>query len=365
MDAQHWLNEPDSHGAFQLDLSCLLDGELDEARSARVMLHLEECGCCRDFFQDLRRQVALHRDVADPDRVVARVAMQTGGASLSLGSLLDEMEADAETLDLVHRLATVFYQLGKAYVLTAIDPGYRTRIFEAAVPVATSKTQGRGFVDGVVASGRAAAGVDWERARHMLNGRLERIEDPLEKGRRLLDEALAADPDHEEARLYRAFLMSHDGRRLEAADEYRAIFDQAIQETNRGHAAMQLGKLYVREKSYRKALVCFRWVTISGLADLDERFFGARFNLFKCHSMLAEQATDAGRRERCKERALAALSDLLERHASHRDTVRKLLLDSPILRRAIDAVPGFPQALLSGFPELFGEAGTPPNTAGA
>ena len=30
MDTQNWLNEADSHSGFQLDLSCMLDGELDE-----------------------------------------------------------------------------------------------------------------------------------------------------------------------------------------------------------------------------------------------------------------------------------------------------------------------------------------------
>lgn len=344
MNVQDWLNESDSHGAFQLDLSCLLDGELDETRSARAMLHLEECATCREFFHDLRQQVRIHRDVADPDRLFARIAMVTGGGSLPTGLIPAELEADAEALDLVHRLATVFYQLGKAYVLNAIDPDFRTRVFETVVPVSETKNQGRGFVDGVMATGRGeAAELDWQRARHMLNGRLERIQDPLEKGRRLLDEALVADPDHEEARLYRAFLLAHQGRRLDAAEEYRDIFNTAMNEANRGHAAMQLGKLYVREKSYRRSIVCFRWVTISGLADADDRFFGARFNLGKSYAMLGDDR-----------RSLAAFETLLERHPERTDEVRKLFLNSPLLREAIDRVPGFPEALVQRCPALFG-----------
>lgn len=365
MTSKEQEHEAGSHGDFEADLSCLLDGELDEVRSTRAMLHIEECSGCRDFFHDLRRQVELHRDIADPGRLMARVAMQTAGTSLPTTGWFDELEDEAEAQDLVHRLATVFYQLGKAYVLVAIDPGYRTRIFEAAVAVGTSKDQGRGFVDGVMASGRASGEVDWARARHMLNGRLERIEDPLEKGRRLLDEALLADPTHEEARLYRAFLMAHDGKRLQAAAEYRSLFDEAMQETNRGHAAMQLGKLYVREGSYRKALVCFRWVTMSGLADLDDRFFGARFNLFKCHAMLAQEASHAGHRDLARERALASLAQLRDRHSEQLDTVRRLLLDSPLLRSAIDSVPGFPEALVQRFPDLFGGGTAPANSAGS
>lgn len=342
MDVQDWLNESESHSAFQQDLSCLLDGELDEGRSARAMLHIEECPVCRAFFQDIRQQVRIHRDVADPDRLFARLAMFSAGSAED--PLPGSLGAEAESIDLVHRLATVFYQLGKAYVLSAIDPDFRTRVFESAVSVSDTKNQGRGFVDGVVLNGKGrAGGVDWNRARHMLNGRLERIESPLEKGRRLLQEALQADPDHEEARLYEAFLMSHDGHTLEAAETYRDIFNSAVNQGNRGHAAMQLGKLYVSQRSYRKSIACFRWVTISGLADDDDRFFGARFNLGKAYAMVGDQ-----------ERSLQAFETLLERHPDRVGEVARLFGNAPLLRTAIDEVDGFPEALLQRCPALFG-----------
>jgi hypothetical protein len=343
MNVQDWLNESESHSAFQLDLSCLLDGELDEGRSARAMLHLEECPLCRGFFQDIRQQVRVHRDFADPDRLFARMAMITGSGPFPGDEIPSRLEADAEAIDLVHRLATVFYQLGKAYVLAAIDPDFRTRVFEAAVSVAETKNQGRGFVDGVVMNGKdRLGGVDWLAARHMLNGRLERIESPLDKGRRLLAEALQADPNHEEARLYRAFLLAHEGRILDAAEEYREIFNTAVNEGNRGHAAMQLGRLYVNQRSYRKSIACFRWVTISGLADVDDRFFGARFNLGKAYAMLGE-----------RERALEAFETLLERHPQRVAELSQLFCNAPLLRDAIDSIPGFSEELIQRCPALF------------
>ncbi|MFT7484583.1 MAG: tetratricopeptide (TPR) repeat protein [Candidatus Paceibacteria bacterium] len=353
MDVQDWLNESESHSAFQLDLSCMLDGELDEGRSARAMLHLEECNVCRDYFHDLRQQLRVHRDVADPDRLFARIAMLTGSSPLENGMICAELQADAEAVDLVHRLATVFYQLGKSYILAAIDPGFRTRIFEATVCVVETKDQGRGFVDGVLLRGtdetapKRIGGLDWQEARHMLNGRLERIESPLEKGRRLLDEALSADPDHEEARLYRAFLMSHDGRRLDAANEYRQIFNTAVNEGNRGHAATQLGLLYGEERSYRKSIVCFRWITMSGLADSDDRFFFVRFNLGKAYAMLGDKA-----------RALDAFETLLDRHPDRVAEVSRLFSNAPLLREAIDSLPGFSDELFQRCAALFvGEDG--------
>lgn len=321
---------------FQLDLSCLVDGELGDQAAARAMLHLEDCPGCMGFFRDTREQVRLHRDMADPDRLFARIAMLTGSNGVDL-------HEEAQGIALVHKLATVFYRLGKAYVLAAIDPGYRERVFEKAVSVHPTQTRARGFVDGVLsASGREAGGVDWEAARKMLNGRLERIESPLEKGRRLLEEALVADSSHEEARLYLAWLHGYEGKQLLAAREYQAVFDTAIDEANRGHAAIQLGRLHSKEEDYRRAIVCWRWVTMSGLADADDRFFVARFNLGMVYALTGN-----------RERSLGYFRQLLDRHAAHLNEVAGLFARSPKLRAAIDEQPGFGAELVATCPELF------------
>lgn len=334
MGSMSWPLESDAHAHFQMDLSCMLDGELDESAAARAMLHIEECSECRHFFDDIRLQVRAHRDANDPDRLFARVSMLTGA----------DLRAEAEHIDLVHRLATVFYQLGKAYVLNAIDPDFRTRVFEDAVKIDDVQTKGRGFVDGVVMAGNGrAGGVDWAEARHMLNGRLAKIESPLEKGRRLLEEAVQADENHEEAALYLAFLHSHEGRTLKAADEYRRIFDSALSEENRGHAAMQLGRLYAGEGDYHRALVCFRWISISGLSRYDERFFGARFNAGKCYTMLGQ-----------KDRALVAFRTLLDEHPGHVADVARLFAGATKMQTAIESIPGFLEELVANCPELFG-----------
>lgn len=340
MEPMSWLDGADSHAGFQIDVSCMLDGELDEAAAARTMLHIEDCPQCRQFLEDLRLQVRLHRDVADPDRLFARVAMLTGVAG---GAAAESMQAEAEAADLVHRLATVFYQLGKAYVLAATDPDFRTRVFEAAVPVEETKVRGRGFVDGVLMNGRdGVGGVDWAQARHMLNGRLERIESPAEKGRRLLEEAASADPDHEEARLYLAFLNQREGRSLQAAEQYQEIFQSAVSEENRGHAAAQLGKLYVSQRMYRKALVHFRWLTLSGLSRRDERFFYARFNVGKSYVMLGQA-----------ERALDAFRALLDEHPARLPEIIEMFAKAENMHRAIESVDGFAEALVARCPELF------------
>src|SRR5258706_10203149 len=56
---------------FQLDISCLLDNELDQGAAGRAMVHMEACSCCRSFFEDTRLQVQMNRDLADPARLFA------------------------------------------------------------------------------------------------------------------------------------------------------------------------------------------------------------------------------------------------------------------------------------------------------
>lgn len=323
---------------FQLDLSCLLDGELEDAAAARAMLHLELCDSCRSFFEETRRCVRLHRDIADPERLLAQVSALTGAAF------------SIERIELVSRLASIFYQLGKAYVLAGVDPDYHVRVFEDAVPVEPTQSRGRGFVDGVLLSGQSeVGGVDWQRARSMLNGRLQRIQSPLEKGRKLLGEAIDADPSHEEARIYLAFLHAHEGKSILAAEEYRAVFNAAIRDENRGHAAVQLGRLHVQEGNHQKALACFRWVQMSGLYAREERFFFVGFNVGHQYALLGE-----------RERALRAFRDLLDRYPQRLPEVAQLFARATaLLRPAIESQPGFLEALVSTCPELFG--GAPPH----
>lgn len=346
MSAHHDIHEMGSHSEFLQDLSCMFDGELDELAAGRAMLHIEECDSCRSFFEDLRYQVRAHRDMQSPDELFAHVALlRAQDAGVTQPFDLDLAEG-VESIELINRLATVFYQLGKAYALSAIDPGYRTKVFEAVVAVGSTQTSGRGFVDGVLSGGKDhLGGIDWREARHSLNGRLERIEDPLEKARRLLDECLDADASHEEARLYLAFLHAHEGKTLRAAKEYKEVFDTAIDDRNRGHAAIQLGNLHGRESDYKKALVCYRWITISGLDKIDDRFFGARFNTGKCWAMLGK-----------KDRALQTFRELLDAHPDRTVEVARYFAGASSLRDQIDSIPGFPEELMARCPELFTSA---------
>lgn len=339
--------------ALQENLSCLVDGELDEAAAARVMVQMEESAACRAFFDDAMRYVRLHKDMADPARLEARLATLSGAIDGVSGSdPMQNIAAEAERIDLVHRLATIFYQLGKAYVLAGVDlDAFRERVFESAVAVdpgtshADAKTAGRGFVDGVLLTGRdAQTGVDWRQARHLLNGRLERIAEPLDKGRRLLHQAIETDCDHEEAKIYLAFLMAHEGKTLRAAEIYRDVFDTALSQENRGHAANQLGRLYNAEENWRKAITCWRWITTTGLADNDPRFWMARLNIALAYAYTGDQ-----------QRSLDYFRQLLDLHPDRATDVAQVVGETDQLRTAIDSQPGFLEAFYERCPELFGQ----------
>ena len=128
---------------FQLDLSCLVDGELDEVAGANAIAHLESCEACRSFFDDARTQVRAHRELADPEGLLARYSTLVGG----------KHGARVESVDLVHRLATVFYQLGKAYVLAGADPDFKTRVFEKATQIASTQTRPHDIIENPLAVG--------------------------------------------------------------------------------------------------------------------------------------------------------------------------------------------------------------------
>lgn len=315
--------------ALQQDLSCFADGELDEARAAVAMMRIEDDADAASFLADLQGFAKAHRELADPDRLLARMAMMTGAAPLAS--------------DVEHRLASIFYQLGKAYLLAGLDPNtLLERVFEAEVAVDRTRLAGRGFVDGVVSAGRGSEDIDWQHTRALLNGRLERIEDPLEKAVRLLDHALEVDPDHEEARFYLAYLDAQQGRTMRAQERWTDLFDSALKAENRGHAAIQLGRLHQDEGNHRRALGWYRWILMSGLAAEDPRFWVVHFNIAMTWLAAGDQA-----------RSLDYFRSLIDARPDHVAEVAAVATQAPLLQETLEQDHGFAEALLARCPELF------------
>ena len=340
----------DAQIALQMDLSCLVDGELDEGAAARVMVQLEESPECRSFFEDIQKFSQLHRDFSDTDRLEARIAM--------LG--VHEIAEGVADRDLAHRLATIFYQLGKAYCLAGLDlDRFSQRVFESAVSVEVDGLPGSACTEGVNrvldrvwgdVPGDALG--PWPQdgfgprigARDLLVRRLEKIQDPVAKGRRLLEHAVDIDPSHEESRIYLAFLLGVDGKIVRAAELYREVFDTAMVLENRGHAAMQLGKLFYEEGDFRRALLLWRWISLVKLDLSDHRFALTHLNLGHAYFMLEDD-----------DRSIRSYRRFFDRHLAHGRSIEEvavLMRNDPQLNDLRLARPGFLSQMWAALPEL-------------
>ena len=212
------------------------------------------------------------------------------------------------------------------------------RVFEGAVPIEPTQTSGRGFVDGVVLSGKdEVGGVDWDHARGMLNGRLKEIQSPLDKGRRLLAEALAADPSHEEARLYLAFLLGRDGSACRPRASSRTCSRRFQRRQPRPRSRARLLHRVRRPPARADMLAGFPRVE-----QRDPRFFFVLFNIGLQYALLGDQ-----------DRSLDYFRRLLDRHPQRVTEVAKLVATSRRLQDAVDRKPGFAAAFASRCHELF------------
>ncbi len=332
--------EAQEREAFQSDLSALLDDELDERAVGRTMERLESDAECREFFSSIQRSLEAHREVSAQGLDASADGFFAGTFRELLGSKAGRTLEDRQ---LAHRLAVIFYQLGKAYVLAGCDADWRQRVFERPVEVDHQRATGRGLVDGIAERSEGdRAGFDWAAKRHLLNGTLEKILAPFEKARRMLEECLEIESDYEPAILWLANLDRLEGRPLRAARGFERVFEEGISPSNRAHAAMQLGKSLVAEGDYQEALRYFRWIGLSGELRRDKRFFPAGFNIGLCFVHLGKY-----------ERAVSAFRNLLDDNPERVADVAAFFTGSPALQGAASSAPGFLEALYERCPELF------------
>ena len=53
--------------AFERDINLFVDHELPDAQSGRLVEHLQSCGSCRDYVDDLRELAEMHRETASTE----------------------------------------------------------------------------------------------------------------------------------------------------------------------------------------------------------------------------------------------------------------------------------------------------------
>ena len=255
---------------FQRDLSALLDGELPEQSSRRTLVHMEACSSCSEFFQAIRLQTLAHRDLAVPGSLSRRLRRMRGED-------LFEGMTDAE---IVRRLATALYELGKAYVLLANDGDYLLEVAQEPVEVdnfaATEMAEALSVAD---EAGACSLSAESLRARG---------DDFLAHGGRLLEEALDLKPKFAEARIYAGFVHQLCDRKDQALACYREVFLHTDRPANRAHAAIQMGQIYDEQGEHRQALRSYRWVLASGMLARNPDFAFVLFNIAVEHLSLGD-----------------------------------------------------------------------------
>ncbi len=257
-------------GAFQRELSALLDGEVQERHARRTLAHLEACADCAEFFHAIRLQALAHRDMTVPGSLARRLR-RLPGKDLFKG-LTDS--------EIIRRLAGTLYQLGKAYALAGTDGEYLMRVAEEPVEI-DSFEQGEAAE---VAHMAEASGACSTRFTHLVGEK----ENHLEKARGFLMEALRLKPRFAEARIYLGFVHQAEQEPELAQADFLEVFLNTDRLLNRAHAAIQLGMIYDRQKNHVRAMRYYRWVVASGLLEHQPEFAFVLYNIAVEHLSLQQ-----------------------------------------------------------------------------
>jgi tetratricopeptide (TPR) repeat protein len=311
--------------AFERDINLFIDHELPAADTPLLVEHLESCGPCRDYVDDLRELASLHRELRGPSG--------DDGSDAAVADLVDRHALFASItktllLDKREELVRLLYELGKAYVLAGNEAAAAQRrrsVLPVNAPVDVRGTVERGrrlAREGEALSGVADAegpalrssGSLFRRSRRLFVAPARAGAGALANGHRLLLEALQLRPDFDEARLYLGFHHMLVGRYDRARLEFRRVYRQGRDPVHRMMALQFLGNVYSSGGDYRRAIECYEEVVASGLVEVEPRFFTSLVNL-------AVSCAKAGLGERC----VSSFTDLVARFPSRVEHVRALL----------------------------------------
>lgn len=260
---------------IQADLSAMCDGELDAASIRRVMVHSDVCDSCKDFLHGIRTQAHAHREVAE-------AMSQNPESSVKARELRRQLTENRE------QLAKILYELGRGFVFMGISPRFSRVVAREPVPVPDMAQRGRHFVDQLErqsptsANGAAngAAASEWVRARDLFaSGYVNSPAENLEKGKRLLREVLALDPNFHAARIYLGHALHVEGQRVAARGEFEVVLRDASDVVMRAFALENVGNVWLEEGYPQRAMPYFVELVESGVIQKETRFFTTYFNL--------------------------------------------------------------------------------------
>lgn len=260
---------------IQVDLSAMLDGELDAPSVRRVMVHSDVCASCRTFLESIRLQARAHRTLTDD-------GAQTGAAATGVQKLRQLLVENQK------KLARILYELGRGFVLMGLSTDFSREVGKEPVPVPDMAQRGRNFLDEVErqTSGSGVGGT-WVTAKELFSqSQLRTPADNLGKGQRLLSECLAIVDDHHEARIYLGLAHHVRGQRSLARKQFAQVLTGTDDVTMRAFALLNLGNVHIDEGDCEGAIQLLLQLVDSGIVAQQPRFGMAYFNLALAYGLL-------------------------------------------------------------------------------
>lgn len=267
---------------IQVDLSAMLDGELDAPSVRRVMVHSDACPSCHGFLTGIRDQVRVHRELATLEDGSAAVGGD-GQAERLRHALMENRQ----------KLSKILYELGRCFVLMGLSPDFSREVSKEPVPMPDMAMRGRNFLDEVARSGDggklgdADAG-EWVAAKELFDGRWCSPAESLAKGQRLLTECLGLTPDSHESRIYLGLVHHVRGQRAQAKKQFMRVLTGTDDRVLRGYALLNLGNLHLDEGDCDGAVTLLHEVIESGAVEQEQRLGMAYFNLGLAYGLKGE-----------------------------------------------------------------------------
>lgn len=334
---------------FELSIHEFVDGELPQPDSKSLLVHLELCENCRTSIESLRQQIRVHRDSVDFEKIVSGFDKDAFFKTLS-GTLLSSN---------VERMATLLYELGKAYFVSGNDSKLVTFLQRKAVSIARASAEGRRLAketaDLAVRAGGAPrkTAQSLRRTQQMFRGRETarkgaRIgassgRTSLDNARRFLEECLILSPAHAAARLYLGVYFHRVDRPDEAIAEYRRILDLPnLEPTMRVMTLQALGNAFAYQKDYPRAIEYFEEIRRTGIVEKDPKFFTILVSLAMFHAKVGQL-----------EQSTAAFGELVTRFPSKVAEARATLEKAEVFCSLLRSHASFRNDLVRRYPVLF------------
>jgi tetratricopeptide (TPR) repeat protein len=254
---------------IQVDLSAMLDGELEPAGVRRVMVHSDLCDSCRQFLEGIRSQARLHKKLA------ATLAPAAAGGELATVAEKLRLRLTANST----KLSRVLYELGRGFVLMGLSADFSREVAREPVPVPDMAMRARSLLDEVSRGDAGAPPAEWVAARQLFDGQLRTPDENLAKGQRLLSECLALEPECHEARIYLGLVHYVRGQRSAARRQFGEVLAHSQDRRIRGFALLNLGNVHLDEGDPEGAVRLLLQLVNSGVIPEQPSLSTAYFNL--------------------------------------------------------------------------------------